>query len=93
MTKDMQEVFNTKKLDYGNRAILEKFIIGYQRIKKLERLISDNQSYTDFTIQPSIKIMTEKINENYERLENLQYMDLRLVEQEKTAISNILYWT
>ena len=65
-----QEVFKTKTLDSDMRDMLEQFVQGYQRIKKLSKLIMDNVAYSDFNIIPSFNILTERINCNYERLVN-----------------------
>lgn len=84
-----QEVFKTKTLDSDMREMLEQFVQGYQRIKKLSKLICDNVSYSDFNIIPSFNILTERINGNYEKLVNLKNMEFRLIEQESTVIENI----
>ena len=84
-----QEIFKTKTLDSAMREMLEKFVQGYQRIKKLSKLINDNVSYSDFNIIPSFNILTERINCNYESLINSKHMEYRLIEQEATVIDNI----
>jgi hypothetical protein len=84
-----QDIFKTKALDSNMRDMLEKFVEGYQRIKKLTKLTNDNISYTEFNISPSLQILSERINENYERIDNLTHMEYRLVDREATVLLHI----
>ena len=84
-----QDIFKTKSLDSNMRDMLEKFVEGYQRIKKLTKLTNDNISYTEFNITPSLQILAERINENYERIDNLTHMEYRLVDREATVLLHI----